>query len=109
MFHFDDANKYGKEAVDTVLKSCSSMAKGVQALTIEAQDYSRKSYEDGAATFEKLAGAKSFEKAFEIQSDYARASYEAFFARAAKMSEICTEIARDAFKPYDETAGKKAA
>jgi len=109
MFNFDNANQYGKDAVDTMLKSYSSLAKGFQALATEAQDYSKKSYEDGAAVVERLAGAKSLEKAFEIQGEYARTSYETFVARATKMSEIYTDLAKEAYKPYEQAAGKPAA
>jgi hypothetical protein len=35
-------------------------------------DYSRRSFEDGMATFQKLAGAKSVPEAFEIQTAYAK-------------------------------------
>jgi len=107
MFNFDEAGKLGKETVDTMLKSYSSVAKGFQTLAMEAQDYSKKSYEDGAAVVEKLAGAKSFEKVFEIQSDYAKNAYETFVARATKMSEIYTDIAKEAYKPYERTAAAK--
>lgn len=109
MFNFDEANKYGKDAVDTMLKSYSSVAKGFQALASEAQDYSKRSYEDSAAAVEKLAGAKSLDKAFEIQTEYAKSAYETFVARATKMSEIYTDIAKDAYKPYEQAAGKTAA
>lgn len=106
MFNLDEANKVGKEAVDTMLKSYSSMAKGFQTLATEASDYSKKTYDDGAVLFEKLAGAKSFEKAFEIQSDFAKSSYEAFVAQATKMGEIYADIAKEAYKPYETAASK---
>lgn len=109
MFNFDDGNKYGKEAFDSTLKSYSLVAKGFQELATEAQDYSKKCYEDGAAMVEKFARAKSIDKAFEIQTEYAKASYETFIARATKMSEIYTGIAKEAYKSYEQTAGKAGA
>ncbi len=101
MFSFDDASKYGKDAMDNMLKSYSAFAQGMQTLTSEATDFSKKSYEHNAAAMEKMFGAKSFEKAFEIQSDYAKSAYEAFVAQATKMSEIYTDTARKAYEPYE--------
>ncbi len=101
MFSFDDASKYGKDAMDNMLKSYSALAQGMQTFTTEASDYSKKSYEDNAKVLEQLVAAKSFEKAFEIQSDYAKAAYEGFVAQATKMSEICANTARDAYKPIE--------
>lgn len=108
MFDFEEANKLGKEAMDTMLKSYSSLAKGMQLLASEASDYSRKSYEDGAATAEKLAGARTLEKAFEIQADYAKTSYETFIARATRMSEIYADLAKEAYRPYEAAASRSA-
>ena len=50
----------------------------------------KKSFEDGSAALEKLFGAKSLEKAIEIQSDYAKSAYEGFVAEATKMGELYT-------------------
>jgi phasin family protein len=108
MFNFDDANKVGKEAVDTMLKSYSAMSSGMQTIAAETADYSKKSVEHGASTFEKLAGAKSLEKVFEIQTDYAKSSYEAFVQQATKISEIYADLAKDVYKPFEKTASKVA-
>ena len=101
MFSFDDANKYGKDAMDNMLKSYSAFAQGMQTLTTEATDYSKKSYEENAAAVEQLFGAKSFERAIEIQSDYAKSTYESFFSQATKMSEIYADAARKAYEHYE--------
>ncbi|MEX3009136.1 phasin family protein [Hoeflea sp. TYP-13] len=108
MFSFDEANKYGKDAMENMLKSYSALAQGMQTLTTEATDYSKKSYEDGAAVVEQLFSAKTPEKALEIQSDYAKASYEGFVAQATKMSEIYADLARKAYEPYEAAVSKPA-
>ena len=101
MFSFEDASKFGKDAMDNMLKSYSAIAQGMQTITTEATDFSKKSYEDNAAMMEQLIGAKSVEKAFEIQSDYARSAYEAFVSQATKMGEIYADTARKAYQPYE--------
>src|SRR5262245_11436312 len=79
---FEDAGKFGKEFVDNGLKSLASFSKGFQAIAVESTEYAKKSFENGTATLEKLVAAKSLEKAIEIQTDYAKSSYEAFVAEA---------------------------
>ncbi|MBL8582711.1 MAG: phasin family protein [Rhizobiaceae bacterium] len=98
---FEDAGKYGKEFMDTSLKSMAALTKGAQAIAAEATDYSKKSYETGSATLEKLFAAKSLEKAIEVQTDYAKSAYESFVAEATKMSELYTEMAKEAYKPFE--------
>jgi hypothetical protein len=116
MFNFDEANKKGKEAMDTALKSYSDVTKGFQAIAAEAADYSKKSFQDGVSHFETLAGVKSFEAAFELQSSFVKSSYENFIAEATKMSEMYADLAKTAYKPYEapvaaatKAAGKAAA
>lgn len=103
---FEDAGKAGKEFFDAGLKNFASLSKNVQALAVEATDYSRKTFEDGAAALEKLTGARSLEKAVEIQTEYARQAYEGFVAQATRVSELYAEIAKDAYKPFESVVAK---
>ena len=109
MFNFEETNKAGKDAMDTMLKSYSAIANGVQTLASEAAGYSKQSFEYNAAVAEKLSGAKSLENVFEIQSDYARTAYENFVQQSTKMGEIYAGLARDAYKPFEQKAAKAAA
>mgnify|MGYP001628034942 FL=1 len=95
--------------MDNMLTAYSSMTKGFQQIAAEAADYSKKSYEDSAAAFEKLVTAKSLDKAFEVQSDYAKTSYEGFVAQATKMGELYTDLAKEAYKPFEDAVAKASA
>ncbi|QWW69375.1 phasin family protein [Rhizobium sp. WYJ-E13] len=101
MFNFDDANRKSKEAVDSMLKSYSDTAKGFQAIASEAAEYSKKSFQDAVTHFETLSGLKSFEAAFELQTNYAKSSYEAFVTEATKLGEMYADLAKNAYKPYE--------
>lgn len=98
---FEDMNQAGKEVMDGSLKSYSAVTKGMQTIATEATDYSKKSYEQGAAAFEKLAATKSVDKAMEVQTEYAKSAYEAFVAQATKMTELYTSVAKEAYKPFE--------
>lgn len=103
---FDDVNKYGKEFVDSGLKSFASVSKGAQAIATEATEYSKKSFEAGSQAFEKLVSAKSLEKAFEIQTEFAKQSYEGFVAEVTKLGELYADLAKEAYKPYESIVAK---
>lgn len=106
MQSFEGAGKAGKEIMDTGLKSFASLSKNAQAIAVEATEYSKKSLEAGSAAFEKLSSAKSLDKAFEIQTDYAKHAYEGFVAQATRMSELYAEMAKEAYKPYESAVAK---
>lgn len=109
MFNFDEANKKSKEAVDTFVKNYTTVAQGWQAIATEAADYSKKSFENGLAHFEKLSGVKSVEAAVELQTAFVKSSYEGFVAEATKLSEMYADLAKDAYKPFEAPVVKAAA
>lgn len=94
-----DTEKASKTAFDMALNALGVWTKGAQTVTIEVIDYTKKSAESSAAAWEKLVGAKTLDGAFEVQSDFARSTYEEFVAEAAKLGEIYVEFAREAYAP----------
>ena len=103
---FEDAGKFGKEFLDNGLTSLASFSKGVQAIAVETTEYAKKSFETGTATLEKLVAAKSLEKAVEIQTDYAKSSYEAFVAEATRLSDLYAELFKDSYKPFEAAVAR---
>ena len=104
--NFDDLQQVGKENVEVTLKSMGALSKGTQAIAVEVADYSKKVFEDGTAALEKLFGLKSFDKAVEVQTEYAKTAYEGFVARANKLSELYTELAKETYRPYEALFAK---
>jgi hypothetical protein len=104
--NFEDLQKVGKENVETAMKSAETMSKGAQAIAVEVADYSKKAFEDGTAALEKLFGVKSLEKAIEMQSEYAKTSYEGFVAKASKIGELYADLAKESYKPFEAMMAK---
>ncbi len=109
MFNFEDANKKSKENLDTVLKGYASLTKAFQAIATEAADYSKKTFEDSVAHFEKISTVKSVEAAFELQTSYVKTAYEGYVAEATKIGEMYADLAKDAYKPYEAPVAKASA
>ena len=103
---FDDLQQAGKENVDSTIKTMGALSKGVQAIAVEVADYSKKSFEDGTAALEKLFGVKSIDKAFEVQTEYAKTAYEGFMAEASKIGEMYADLAKETYKPFEFMMGK---
>ena len=107
--NFEDIQKLGKENVDVAMKQFGTVSKGFQTIATEFADYSKKSFEQGSATLEKLLGAKSLDKAIEIQTDYVKTAYEGFVSQTAKIGELYADLAKEAYKPYEKYLGKAVA
>lgn len=97
----DDFQKLGKNSMDMAMTAAGAWNKAAQAITVELVDYSKKSAESSAAVWEKLLGAKSLDKAIEVQTEYFRSSYEGFVAEAAKIGELYADLARQAYRPFE--------
>jgi len=104
--NFDDMQKLSKDNVDATMKSLGAFSKASQAIAAEFADYSKKSFEDGSKVMEKLLGARSLDKAIEIQTDYAKTAYEGFVAQATKFGELYADLAKEAYKPFESYIAK---
>lgn len=104
--NFDEIQTFGKENAEAAMKSFGAVSKSAQAIAVEVTDYSKKAFEDGTAAFEKLVGAKSVEKAIEVQQTYLKDAYEGFVAQATKLGELYADLAKESYKPYESYLAK---
>lgn len=102
MRNFEDFQKLGPYNMDAAMKLFGEWNKGWQAVTTEMTDYTKRSFEEGTATFEKLLSAKSVEQAMEIQSSYARRAYDGYLSQMSKIGGIYAEWAKEAYKPVEK-------
>ncbi|WP_102958477.1 phasin family protein [Mangrovicella endophytica] len=105
---YEEAGKAGKDAMDNALRSLSAMSLGFQQLAAETSDFTKRSYEQSSQAFGQLAQVRSLEKAVELQNEFAKSAYQAWVSQATKVGEICSDMARESYKPF-ETALERAA
>jgi hypothetical protein len=108
MQQFDQFQKFGQDNIDAAIKTVGAVTKSAQTIAVEAADYTKKSFEHGSATLEKLAGAKTLDKAIEIQADYLKTTYEGFVAQSTKLGDLYASFAKEVFKPYERIVTKPA-
>ena len=106
MFKIEDLQQMSKEQVESATASASAWSKGFQQIATEAADYSKKSFEASSGFLEKLLGVKTLDKAVELNTEFAKTSYEGLVAQATKMGELYTSLAKEAFKPVEEAFAK---
>jgi phasin family protein len=107
--NIEDLQKYSKDQIESATAAATAVSKGVQQLAAEVTDYSKKSVETSSAFVEMLLGAKSLDSAVQIQTDFAKSSYETFVAQATKFGELYTNLAKEAFKPVEAVVAKAQA
>ena len=107
--NFEEFQKFGKDNMDTYMKQFGTVSKGWQTIATEFADYSKKSFEESSAAVEKLLGARSLDKAIEVQSEFAKSAYEGFVAQATKFGELYTDLAKESYKPFETLMAKAKA
>ena len=106
MIKVEDIQQYGKDHLETVVASASSVQSGLQAIATAYGDYTKKSFEETRSFVEKLSGAKSLDKAFEVQTEFAKSAYETFVAESQKIAGLYTDLAKQTYKPFEGLIAK---
>lgn len=104
----EEFQRASKDGFDASVRSFGEVSKGFQAIATTLVDYSKKNFEDSTRAFEQLVGAKSFEQAWEIQSQYAKRAFDAYVAQASKIGELYVDLARSTYQSVEQAAAKTA-
>jgi len=106
MIKIEDILQYGKEQMETVVASATTVQNGLQAIASAYGDYTKKSFEETRSFVEKLSGVKSLDKVLEAQSEYAKSAYETFVADSQKIAGLYSDLAKQTFKPVEGFVAK---
>ena len=103
----NDFQNMGKDNYDAMVRSYGELNRGAQAIVSRWTEFSKRSFDDAAHTLEKLIGAKSFEQAVEIQTNYAKTAYDNWQAEVSKIGEMYANTAREVYKPVEQAVAKR--
>lgn len=98
-FQMQDFQKFGQASSEATVKMMSDWTKNWQAIASDLTDYSKRAFQDGQATFEKLINAKSMEQVIDIQTSYTRRAYEEYMQQMTKIGTMYSNFGREAYKP----------
>jgi hypothetical protein len=97
----------GNEQIDVADASTNVFPGGFQAIAIAYGDYAKKSFENTKSFVEKLLAVKSFDKAVEIQTEFAKSAFETFVTESQKIGALYGDLAKQAYKPFGSFAARK--
>ncbi|WP_246669217.1 MULTISPECIES: phasin family protein [unclassified Bradyrhizobium] len=78
----------------------------LQTIANAYRDYTRKSFEEFGSFFEQLSGARSLDKAMEVQTEFMKRAYESSVAESRKIRELHSKLARQTLEPFQGLVGK---
>ena len=98
--NFGEFQRLGQLNVYTMIRLFREWCECWQTIAVEMTDFTKHSFEDGAATLQMLLSAKSAEQALEIHSSFTRRTYDGYVYQLSKIGGIYAELAKEAYKPF---------
>jgi phasin family protein len=96
---FQELGAFNKGNLEAIVESSKIAATGMQKLGQDAAVYAKSSYENATSAFKSMTSVKSPTELFKLQSDFARASFDAFVAEASRSTEAALKLAGEIAQP----------
>ena len=91
---------FGKDGVEVWMQSAATMTKAFERINSDWFAFGKQQMEDGVAAFKAVASAKSVHEAWEVQTDFAKSSLDAYIAQATKANDTFMDAAKKASEPF---------
>jgi hypothetical protein len=90
----------GRERFDAADISKSSFPDGFHPIATAYCDYTKKWFEDTRSFVEKLSGVRSVDKAIEIQTEFAKSTFQTFMVDSQKIGALYRDLATQSYKTF---------
>lgn len=97
----EDMAKFSKENLDAVVSASTVYAKGFETFGKAFYALSQETVEASAAVAKALLGAKTLKEAVDLQTDFAKTTFDKFVAEGTKLSEMSIKVANEALEPIN--------
>ena len=98
----NEINAQAKQNLEALVASATAATKGAEAVSAQTIAFSKQAFEEQVAAAKQLAGAKSVQEAFELQTAWAKSAFESYIANFGKLTETVTESVKETAKPLNE-------
>jgi phasin family protein len=95
----EEMTDLGRGNVEALVASSKIAARGVETLSQDVAEFGRRSFEEASATLKSFAEVKSPTDFFRLQSEFARAQFDAMVAESSKVSEAMIKLAGEVAEP----------
>ena len=95
----EELSEITKGNAEAMVASAKIAASGAETIGADAAAYGKKSLEHATGAIKGMAAVKSPTELFQLQSDYAKSSFDAMVAETSKMTEAMVKLAGEMFQP----------
>jgi len=98
---YEDFSKFSKENLDAYVVAATTVAKGAETVGKAWLNFTQETMEAGAQVAKSLLAAKTLREAVDVQTDFAKTTFDKLVAEGAKVSEISVKVANEAVEPIN--------
>lgn len=97
-----DMTDFAKGNVDAAFQASTAMTKGFEDVARAWATLGQASVEEGLKAAKSVMTAKSLNEVVDLQSNYARQTFDGFIAEGTKLSEMTMKAANEAISPLND-------
>jgi phasin family protein len=96
---YEDMSKFSKENMDAYVAAATTVAKGFESMGKAWVNFTQETMEAGAQVAKSLLAAKTLREAVDVQTDFAKTTFDKMVSESTKLSEISVKVANEAAEP----------
>lgn len=96
---YEDLTKFSKENMDAYVVAATTFAKGAEAGGKAWLSFIQETMDAGAQVAKSMLAAKTLREAVDVQTDFAKTTFDKMVAEGTKLSEISVKVANEAAEP----------
>lgn len=96
---YEELAAFSKANMEAFVQANTILAKGFEEISKEVMALTKASMETASTTAKAVFAAKTIKDVVDLQSDYAKSSFDKFVANSSKLSELGVKVASDAIAP----------
>ncbi|MFP6772899.1 MAG: TIGR01841 family phasin [Alphaproteobacteria bacterium] len=98
---YGDMASSGKEGLEAWNAAGAAYGKGLEIMGGEMMSFAKQMLESNVTAAKAVLGAKSLNEVMELNTDFARSSFDGMMAQGTKMGEMATKAAQETAEPLN--------
>lgn len=91
----------GMDGIGAWSAAGAAYGKGMEAISGEMMSFAKQMLDGNVAATKAILGAKTLNEVMELNSEYARGSFDGLMVQGTKVAELATKVAQDTVEPLN--------
>lgn len=96
---YDDLAGFQKDNIDALMQSGNILARGFENLSKAVLAFTQTQVEQNVSAAKAMLGVKTLRELVDLQTEFARTSFDSVIAEATRVSEMSVKVTNEAMEP----------